>query len=66
MGLFVVRTTMLNHGGSLHFGRSQDLGGAEVQMHWPRPIPWTDQPSGPGGQGEPAQQDAERAEHHHR
>jgi signal transduction histidine kinase len=35
LGLFVVLTTMQNHGGSLIFGRSADLGGAEVVMILP-------------------------------
>jgi signal transduction histidine kinase len=35
LGLFVVRTTMQHHGGSLSFGRSADLGGAEVVMILP-------------------------------
>jgi C4-dicarboxylate-specific signal transduction histidine kinase len=37
IGLFVVRTTVDNHGGTLHFGRSR-LGGAEVLLVLP-PLP---------------------------
>jgi signal transduction histidine kinase len=35
LGLFVVRTTMRNHGGALRIGRSTELGGAEVELLWP-------------------------------
>ncbi|MDI9405757.1 MAG: CHASE4 domain-containing protein [Chitinophagaceae bacterium] len=35
LGLFVVRTTMRNHGGALRIGRSAELGGAEVELLWP-------------------------------
>jgi len=67
LGLFVVRTTMENHGGSLHIGRSAELGGAEVQLRWPcPPAPHADPVSGTGGQAEPEGQDAEGAEHHNR
>lgn len=34
LGLFVVQTTVDNHGGSLRFGRSR-LGGAAVRLHFP-------------------------------
>lgn len=34
LGLFVVRTTMRNHGGALRIGRSAELGGAEVELLW--------------------------------
>lgn len=67
LGLFVVRTTMENHGGSLHIGRSAELGGAEVQLRWPCPPQAPANPaSGTGGEAEPESQDAEGAEHHHR
>jgi signal transduction histidine kinase len=37
LGLFVVRTTIQHHGGCLSFGRSADLGGAEVVLTLPLP-----------------------------
>lgn len=37
IGLFVVRTAMENHGGSVSFGISP-LGGAEVKLHFPRVV----------------------------
>jgi C4-dicarboxylate-specific signal transduction histidine kinase len=37
LGLFVVQTTAENHGGRLHFGRSDRLGGAQVRLELPRP-----------------------------
>lgn len=37
IGLFVVRTAVQNHGGTLDFGRST-LGGAEVRMTFPRTV----------------------------
>ena len=36
IGLYVVRTAMQNHGGTVTFGRSP-LGGAEVRLKFPRP-----------------------------
>ena len=39
LGLFVVRTTMRNHGGSLRIGQSEELGGAEVELVWPSSSP---------------------------
>lgn len=62
LGLFVVRTTMQNHGGQLTLGRSARLGGAEVELTWPLPA----SPSAAGREVEPAGQDAEGAESHHR
>jgi signal transduction histidine kinase len=35
LGLFVVRTTLSNHHGSLQIGRSEQLGGAELGMRLP-------------------------------
>lgn len=35
LGLFVVRTALTNHGGSLQIGHSKELGGAEVWMILP-------------------------------
>lgn len=35
LGLFVVRTTLTNHHGSLQISRSSSLGGAEVSMRLP-------------------------------
>lgn len=35
LGLFVVQTTMENHCGSVHLGRSARLGGASVQLEFP-------------------------------
>lgn len=37
LGLYVVRTTLANHGGSLSLGRCNRLGGAEVRLSFPRP-----------------------------
>ena len=37
LGLFVVQTTAENHGGVLRFGRSAELGGAEVRLELPLP-----------------------------
>ena len=34
LGLYVVRTTLDNHGGTIHFGQSP-LGGAEVRLRFP-------------------------------
>jgi PAS domain S-box-containing protein len=34
LGLYVVRTTLDNHGGTIHFGQSS-LGGAEVRLRFP-------------------------------
>jgi signal transduction histidine kinase len=62
LGLFVVRTTMQNHGGQLTLGRSAQLGGAEVELTWPLPA----SASAAGGEVEPAGQDAQGAEGHHR
>lgn len=62
LGLFVVRTAMQNHGGQLTLGRSARLGGAEVELTWPLPA----SPSAAGREVEPAGQDAEGAESHHR
>ena len=39
IGLYVVRLTMENHGGSLGLGRSSDLGGAEVVLRLPQADP---------------------------
>ena len=39
LGLFVVQTTMDNHGGSVHLGRSARLGGASVQLDFPLGAP---------------------------
>ncbi len=60
LGLFVVRTTMQNHGGRLTLGRSAELGGAEVELLWPL----SPERSASGGNGEPAHQDAQGTEHH--
>lgn len=38
LGLFVVQTTVENHGGRLQFGRCGRLGGAEVRLELPLPI----------------------------
>ncbi len=35
IGLYVVRLTMENHGGRVHYGRSAELGGAEVTLQLP-------------------------------
>lgn len=37
LGLFVVQTTVDNHGGRLQFGRCSRLGGAQVRLELPRP-----------------------------
>jgi signal transduction histidine kinase len=36
IGLYLVHLTVSNHGGSVHFGRSAELGGAEVVLRLPR------------------------------
>ena len=40
LGLFVVRTTMDNHRGTMDIGRSA-LGGAEVRLRFPKASPQT-------------------------
>jgi|GEM_PF-2067611 len=35
IGLFVVQLSLQNHGGTIRIGRSTQLGGAEVQLHFP-------------------------------
>ena len=35
LGLFVVRTAMANHDGTVEVGRSAELGGAKVSLHFP-------------------------------
>lgn len=37
LGLYVVRTTVANHGGSLSLGSCSRLGGAEVRLRFPHP-----------------------------
>ena len=36
MGLYLVRTAVENHDGRITFGRSPALGGAEVQVSFPK------------------------------
>ena len=42
LGLFVVRTCVTNHGGTLHVGRSAQLSGAELRLELPLAPPETD------------------------
>jgi len=36
LGLYVVRTAVENHGGSMSIGRSEKLGGAEITLIFPK------------------------------